>query len=66
MAVGDTASDMQAGVRAGAGRRVGVLTGTDDAARLEQSGATDVVGSVVDVPRLGALARDARARAVES
>jgi phosphoglycolate phosphatase len=47
--VGDTASDMQAGRRAGAGLCVGVLTGTDDEARLLQSGADRVVESVVDL-----------------
>jgi phosphoglycolate phosphatase len=49
--IGDTASDMMAGRRAGAGQCVGVLSGTDDAARLLQSGADLVVDSVAD-PRL--------------
>jgi phosphoglycolate phosphatase len=49
MVVGDTASDMQAGVRAGAGRCVGVLSGTDDGLRLRAHGANDVVDSVVDL-----------------
>ena len=44
--VGDTASDMVAGVRAGVGRRIGVLTGTDDADRLRQHGADVVIDSV--------------------
>lgn len=49
MAVGDTASDMQAGRRAGAGYCVGVLTGTDEEARLRANGADEVVASVVDL-----------------
>ncbi len=44
--VGDTASDMTAGVRAGVGLRVGVLTGTDDEARLLAHGADVVIESV--------------------
>lgn len=49
MAVGDTASDMLAAVRAGAGYCVGVLSGTDDSTRLVAHGANDVIGSVVDL-----------------
>jgi phosphoglycolate phosphatase len=45
--VGDTASDMEAGRRAGVGRRIGVLTGTDDEHRLLAHGADTVVSSVV-------------------
>jgi phosphonatase-like hydrolase len=52
MVVGDTASDMQAGRRAGVGQCVGVRTGTDDEARLLASGADVVLDSVVEVPRL--------------
>jgi phosphonatase-like hydrolase len=55
MVVGDTASDMQAGRRAGAGNCVGVLTGTDNAARLFDSGADTVLDSVVDLLRLDLL-----------
>lgn len=44
--VGDTASDMEAGLRAGAGRRIGVLTGTDDYDRLLHHGADVVLDSV--------------------
>lgn len=51
-AVGDTASDMESARRAGALWRVGVLTGTHDAAALHAAGATHVVGSVVEVPAL--------------
>ena len=50
--VGDTASDMQAGRRAGAGECIGVLTGTDDAARLFDNGAHVVLDSVADLFRL--------------
>jgi phosphoglycolate phosphatase len=49
MAVGDTASDMQAGLRAGAGYCVGVLSGNDDRDRLLANGADDVIASVVDL-----------------
>ena len=49
MVVGDTASDMVAGLRAGAGYCVGVLSGTDDRARLIAHGADDVIDSVVDL-----------------
>jgi phosphoglycolate phosphatase len=55
MVVGDTASDMQAGRRAGVGQCVGVLTGTDDQPRLLSSGADVVLDSVADLPRLDAL-----------
>ena len=47
--VGDTASDMQAGRRAGARLCVGVLTGTDDAQRLRDNGADEVVDSITDL-----------------
>ena len=49
MVVGDTASDMVAGRRAGAGYCVGVLSGNDDQARLIANGAHDVIDSVVDL-----------------
>jgi phosphonatase-like hydrolase len=49
MVVGDTSSDMQAGLRAGAGYCVGVLSGNDDAVRLVQAGADEVIDSVVDL-----------------
>ena len=55
MVVGDTASDMQSGRRAGVGQCVGVLTGTDDHARLMASGADLVVNSVADLPKLDTL-----------
>jgi len=49
MVVGDTASDMAAGLRAGAGYCVGVLSGNDDQVRLIAHGADDVIDSVVDL-----------------
>jgi phosphoglycolate phosphatase len=49
MVVGDTASDMAAGLRAGAGYCVGVLSGNDDQDRLIANGADDVIDSVVDL-----------------
>jgi phosphonatase-like hydrolase len=49
MVVGDTASDMMAGLRAGAGYCVGVLSGNDDQERLIANGADDVIDSVVDL-----------------
>jgi phosphoglycolate phosphatase len=49
MAVGDTASDIQAGLRAGAGYCVGVLSGNDEGERLLEAGADDVIDSVVDL-----------------
>jgi phosphoglycolate phosphatase len=55
MVVGDTASDMQAGRRAGVGQCVGVLSGTDDQMRLLASGADVIVNSVVDLARLDTL-----------
>jgi phosphoglycolate phosphatase len=44
--IGDTAADMESGRRAGASIVAGVLTGSDDEARLREGGATHVVGSV--------------------
>ena len=55
MVVGDTASDMQAGRRAAVGQCVGVLSGTDDARRLVESGADFIIDSVADLDRLDAL-----------
>lgn len=49
MVVGDTASDMVAGRRAGAGYCVGVLSGNDDEARLVANGAHHVIDTVVDL-----------------
>jgi phosphoglycolate phosphatase len=50
--VGDTTSDVLSGVRAGAGRSVGVLTGAHDEARLREAGATDVLPDVTALPEL--------------
>ncbi|MGC1238521.1 MAG: HAD-IA family hydrolase [Acidimicrobiales bacterium] len=55
MVVGDTASDMQAGRRAGVGQCVGVLSGTDNEERLLDSGADRVVDSVVELLRYDIL-----------
>lgn len=50
--VGDTTSDVLSGVRAGAGRVVGVLTGAHDETRLREAGATDVLADVTGLPEL--------------
>ncbi|WP_285725452.1 phosphonatase-like hydrolase [Psychromicrobium xiongbiense] len=50
--VGDTTADVQAGLRAGASRVVGVLTGAHHEQALRASGATDIVPSVKDMPEL--------------
>jgi phosphonatase-like hydrolase len=49
-AVGDTASDMESGLRAGCRIRAGVLTGAHDTEQLEGGGATNVIDSVRDLP----------------
>ncbi|MFG2344373.1 phosphonatase-like hydrolase [Streptomyces phaeochromogenes] len=48
--VGDTSYDMLSGVRAGAGVVAGVLTGAHDEDALRASGATQVLGSVAELP----------------
>jgi phosphonatase-like hydrolase len=58
MVVGDTASDMQAGRRAGVGQCVGVLTGTDDQTRLLAHGADVIVNSVSDLAKLDILSTE--------
>jgi phosphonatase-like hydrolase len=50
--VGDTASDITSGVRAGARASIGVLTGAHDAEQLRAAGATHVCNSVADLPAL--------------
>jgi phosphoglycolate phosphatase-like HAD superfamily hydrolase len=55
--VGDTASDMQAGRRAGSKICIGVRTGTDDEQRLRESGACEVVDSVADLDHALSLRR---------
>jgi phosphoglycolate phosphatase len=47
--LGDTASDMQAGVAFGAGQIIGVLTGAHSVDTLHNAGATTVVHSVADL-----------------
>ena len=49
LVVGDTAADIESGRRAGAGRCVGVRTGSDDDERLRAAGAHDVVDSIADL-----------------
>lgn len=53
--VGDTVSDMLSGVRAGAGLVAGVLTGFGDRAGLRAAGASHVLGSIGELPRLLAV-----------
>ncbi|MFG2743166.1 phosphonatase-like hydrolase [Streptomyces chartreusis] len=50
--VGDTSYDMLSGVRAGAGLVAGVLTGAHETPALRSAGATHVLGSVAELPRL--------------
>jgi phosphoglycolate phosphatase len=46
---GDTASDVESGLRAGAGVVAGVLTGADSRAALEQAGAPLILDSIADL-----------------
>jgi phosphoglycolate phosphatase-like HAD superfamily hydrolase len=50
--VGTTASVMAAGIAAGAGLVVGLLTGPDDEETLSDSGADAVIGSIAELPAL--------------
>jgi phosphoglycolate phosphatase len=50
--VGDTSYDMLSGVRAGAGVVAGVLTGAHGEEALRAAGATRVLASVAELPRL--------------
>jgi phosphonatase-like hydrolase len=50
--VGDTSSDMLAGVNAGAGLVVGVLSGTHDVETLEDAGADVIIDSIADLAEL--------------
>jgi phosphoglycolate phosphatase len=50
--VGDTASDMLSGVRAGASVVVGVLTGIHEEPALRAAGATHVLASIAELPAL--------------
>lgn len=56
--VGDTASDMLAGVNAGAGLVVGVLSGTHDEETLEDAGADVIIDSIADLAELLGLRDD--------
>jgi len=49
MVVGDTASDMQAGVAFGANRVIGVLSGAHSQEILHDAGATSVINSIADL-----------------
>lgn len=49
---GDTASDIESGLRAGAGVVAGVLTGSGTRAEFEQAGAPHVLDSIEDLPPL--------------
>jgi phosphoglycolate phosphatase len=46
---GDTSSDVESGLRAGAGVVAGVLTGAGSRADLEQAGAPVVLGTIADI-----------------
>lgn len=50
--VGDTVSDIESGVAAGAGLVVGVLSGAHDRNSLEAAGADAVIASVAELPAL--------------
>lgn len=50
--VGDTTSDVLSGLRSGASIVAGVTTGAHDAESLRAAGATHVLDSVADLPRL--------------
>jgi phosphoglycolate phosphatase len=50
--VGDTRSDIESGLRAGAGLVAGVLTGGNPAAELTEAGATHVLDSITGLPAL--------------
>jgi phosphonatase-like hydrolase len=50
--IGDTASDIQAGLAFGANRVIGVLSGAHTREVLEFAGATSVINSVADLPSL--------------
>ena len=51
---GDTASDVESGLRAGAGVVAGVLTGSGSREELEKAGAPDVLDGIAGLlPLLG-------------
>jgi len=47
--VGDTSSDFESGLRAGAGVVAGVLTGASSRADLEQAGAPLILDTIGDI-----------------
>ncbi|MGW5149816.1 phosphonatase-like hydrolase [Rhodococcus koreensis] len=55
--LGDTTTDVTSGLRAGARASIGVLTGAHDTAQLSAVGATHILDSVADLPRLLASMR---------
>jgi phosphoglycolate phosphatase len=52
---GDTASDVESGLRAGAGLVAGVLTGTGTREEFEQAGAHHILDSIADLLPLAGL-----------
>jgi phosphonatase-like hydrolase len=54
---GDTASDVESGLRAGAGLVAGVLTGAGSADELAQAGAMHVIDSIARLPALLGIGR---------
>jgi len=50
--VGDTTSDIESGLRAGAGLTVGVLTGAHDRAAFEAAGAHNILDDITELPSL--------------
>lgn len=56
--VGDTVSDIESGLAAGAGVTVGVLTGWHDERALTFAGADAVIDSIADLPALLGLRND--------
>jgi phosphoglycolate phosphatase len=55
--VGDTASDIESGLRAGAGVVAGVLTGAGSRDELEKAGAPHIITSITDLLPLVGLGR---------
>jgi phosphoglycolate phosphatase-like HAD superfamily hydrolase len=50
--IGDTPSDIESGLRAGAGMVAGVLTGTTSREEFTQAGATHILDTVAGLPAL--------------
>ena len=55
-AIGDTALDLQAGVNAGAGWVIGVLSGAHDLATLGRTPHTHLLPSIAELPLLFGIA----------